>query len=90
MIDKEKFKAFCDEIESYTKNIMDFKGQFKPAHRDPNVDGLYLTIRCGLGGIYQMLNEFKDGHWQTRVADDSRTIAYSREIITLKNNYKDI
>ena len=39
-------------------------------------NGVYLTIRAGLGGIYSMLDEWKDGHWGTRVLDNSYTIAY--------------
>ena len=78
------------EIKSYDKRILDFDRDnpaldFRPAHYPPKENGLYLTIRCGLSGIYQTLNEWKDGHWMNQVLDGSETIAYSREKIVLKN-----
>ena len=84
----EKLKAFSDEVNSYNKSLVDFHGDFKPANKNPDKDGYYITIRCGLGGIYQILDEFKDGNWQTGILDDSRVIAYSRNTIELKNNLK--
>ena len=84
----KKLKAFSDEINSYHKPLVDFHGDFKPANRNPDKDGYYITIRCGLGGIYQILDEFKDGNWQTGILDDSRVIAYSRNIVELKNDLK--
>lgn len=40
-------------------------------------DGIYLTIRAGLGGhIYTMENEMKDGKWLYQVTDGSYTIFY--------------
>lgn len=76
------------KIKSYEKDIMFFDRNtpgldFKPAHYPPTEDGLYVTIRCGLPGIYQRLNEWKDGKWQMEILDGSRTIAYSRTTITL-------
>jgi len=64
------------------KNILKFDNDWKPATYNPNKEGFYMTIRCGLGGIYTMLNEWKDNSWQTKVTDDSTTIAYSKEQIT--------
>lgn len=80
----EKLKAFSEEVDSYHKPLVDFHGEFKPANRNPEKDGYYITIRCGLGGIYQILDEFKDGNWQTGILDDSRVIAYSRDLVELK------
>ena len=41
-----------------------------------------MTIRCGLGGLYTNLNEWKNGNWCMFAADDSDVIAYSKEQIT--------
>ena len=41
-----------------------------------------MTIRCGLGGIYTCLDEFKNNNWQVGVLDDSSVIAYSKEQVT--------
>ena len=64
------------------KNILKFNGEnenFIPAKRDPGEEGYYMTIKCGLGGLYYCLNEFKEGKWQVLSADDSYVIAYSRD-----------
>lgn len=37
---------------------------------------MYLTIRCGLNGIYSCLNEWKEGRWCVDCLDYSTTIAY--------------
>jgi hypothetical protein len=42
-----------------------------------------VTIRCGLSGIYQVLNQWKDGAWQMQILDASDTIAYSKEKVEL-------
>ena len=77
------------EMKSYEKKIMRFKRDdgidFIPANNtNPSKPGTYVTLRCGLGGIYQMLNEWKGSEWSTKVADASFTIAYSREPVVLK------
>lgn len=64
------------------ENIYEFHGEYKPSNNPPKEDGAYMTIRCGLGGIYTMLDEWKDGKWQVGVTDASRVIAYSRERIS--------
>jgi hypothetical protein len=46
-------------------------------------EGYYVTIRCGLSGIYQVLNQWKDGKWQMQILDASDTIAYSKEKVEL-------
>ena len=83
-------KALSEELELYEKKIFEFdheNNDFKPYKlgRSFPDDGFYLTIRCGLSGIYTMVNEFKNGKWQIGVLDNSDTIAYSRNKITIKN-----
>ena len=63
------------------KEILKFHDDYKPANYQPEKEGYYMTIRCGLSGIYTCLNEWKDGKWQVEVLDASKTIAYSREQI---------
>lgn len=63
------------------EHIFDFNGEWKPANHSPNKEGFYITIRCGLSGIYTILNEWKNNDWQINVLDASTTIAYSRELI---------
>lgn len=64
------------------EHIFNFNDLYKPAHHPPKENGYYMTIRCGLGGIYTHLNEWKDNNWQIGITDDSTVIAYSREKIT--------
>ena len=85
---EEKFKPLMDELNSYKKDIMNFNDSefdFVPANYNPKKEGYYVTIRCGLSGIYQMLNEWKNNQWMINLTDGSYTIAYSRNIIKLKN-----
>jgi hypothetical protein len=63
------------------KDILKFHDDYKPSNFPPSKEGFYMTIRCGLGGIYTCLNEWKDDRWQVEVADASHTIAYSKEQI---------
>lgn len=77
------------EMESYEKKIMRFKRDdgidFIPANNtNPSKPGTYVTLRCGLRGIYQMLNEWNGSEWITKVADAGFIIAYSREPVVLK------
>ena len=74
-------------METFEKKIVIFDSMtddefykgFKPYKQNLNLsDGLYVTIRCGLGGIYTTLNEIKDGRWAVEAADDSATIAYRK------------
>ena len=53
-------------------------------------DGLYITVRCGLSGIYTMLNDIKDGKWVTGVLDGSTTIAFATLTKTEKEEYNNI
>ena len=68
-------------IDSYEKEIFHFDpGDFLPYRPGTTKlnKGIYLTIRCGLSGIYMMANQWNEelGDWDIRVLDDSRTIAY--------------
>ena len=74
------------KIKSYDKQIFEFnpeENNFKPAHYPPQEEGMYITIRCGLPGIYQTLDQYKDGKWQLGVLDGSKVIAYSKNKIEL-------
>lgn len=74
------------KIKSYDKRILDFdrkENNFKPAHYPIKEEGLYVTIRCGLSGIYQTLDRYENGSWQLRILDGSRIIAYSRDKVEL-------
>ncbi len=54
----ERLKKFKEKIDSYKKDIFDFSGQFYLTKNHlPEKEGFYITIRCGLGGIYQCLNQ---------------------------------
>ena len=66
-------------IKLETEHIFDFHGEWKLAKYPPKEDGYYITVKCGLGGIYTSLNEYKNGKWMTLTTDDSDVIAYSRE-----------
>lgn len=68
-------------MEIMEEYILNFNNDYKPANHLPKEDGFYMTIRCGLGGIYYELDEWKDGNWQVRILDASYVIAYSRETI---------
>lgn len=64
------------------KHIFDFNDNYKLAKCPPKKDGYYITIKCGLGGIYTCLNEWTQGKWMVLSTDDSDVIAYSREQIS--------
>lgn len=69
-------------MEIREDRILDFDNDYKPSNYPPKVDGYYMTIRCGLGGIYYRLDEYKEGRWQLGILDGSYVIAYSRETIS--------
>ena len=69
-------------MEIREDKILNFDNDFKPANHTPKVDGYYMTIRCGLGGIYYNLDQWKDGKWQVGILDGSYVIAYSKETIS--------
>ena len=60
-------------------SILDFNGDFKPNNVPPKEEGYYMTIRCGLSGIYYHLDEYKNNNWLVRILDASKVIAYSKE-----------
>lgn len=62
-------------------NIFNFNGEYELAKYPPKKDGYYMTIRCGLGGIYTNLDKFENGNWLVRILDASAVIAYSKEEI---------
>lgn len=64
------------------KHIFDFNDEWKLAKYSPTLEGYYMTIRCGLSGIYTCLDEWKDSRWQVGVLDDSDVIAYTKEQVT--------
>ena len=72
--------AIINKLE--TKHIFDFNGNYKLAKCLPKEDGYYITIKCGLGGIYTSLNEWKNGEWKVLTTDDSDVIAYSKEQVS--------
>ena len=85
----DKLVALYEEMESYHKVIMEFYDtNFIPAIHKPTEKGFYITLRCGYGGIYQMINEWNGEKWMTDSLDDSYTIAYSKNKIVLKNLLK--
>ena len=70
-------------MEITHERIFDFKNhEYIPAHHDPKEPGYYMTIRCGLSGIYTHLDEWKDNKWQVGILDDSKVIAWTQEQIT--------
>ena len=87
-IERIKNSDIYKKIKSYEKRILDFDNDFAPAVtssgvRNPAEEGVYITIRCGLSGIYQCLNTWKDGKWQMQVLDASTTIAFSKQPLDL-------
>ena len=78
----KKIKSLRKDFVTFDRNSEEFN--FKPAHHiNPKEEGFYVTIRCGLSGIYQMLNEWKNGKWQVEVLDDSTTIAFNPNKVEL-------
>lgn len=63
-------------IDFHSDPMLDRMTPVRPNKEIPN--GIYFTIRCGLGGIYTDLNEMKDGDWLMRALDGSYTIAYRK------------
>lgn len=52
---------------------------FNPNHKNDNIEpGIYLTLRCGYGGIYQIENcwDAKTKDWTMKSTDGSYTIMY--------------
>lgn len=52
---------------------------FKPWRDGKDLDdGDYLTMRCGLTGVYTCVNTLKSGKWLAECLDASITIAYRK------------
>lgn len=78
----EKVKQIHQELYKFDKDGGIMRA-FKPMTYPPKEDGAYLTIRCGLGGIYTHIDEWKNGKWHLGVLDASTVVAYSRDTIDL-------
>jgi len=63
------------------EHIFNFNREYKLAKYPPKEDGYYMTIRCGLNGIYTHFDEWKNNMWQLGVLDNSSVIAYSNKQI---------
>lgn len=81
----KKLKIISSTIRDYESRIMDFdrntmSEDYAPCTDSigPKEEGMYLTIRCGLTGIYTKVDQWKNGHWQLRILDGSRIVAYNR------------
>lgn len=78
----DKLEKYVEWMHTFEKKVADFHDSdfydgFKPYRDGKDVpDGTYLTIRCGLGGIYTVINFFKDGQWMAEALDNSTTVAY--------------
>ena len=80
--DEDELDFDFDKDPLDDKTIYKFNGKYMLVKYPPKEDGWYMTIRCGLSGIYTCLNEWKDNKWQVEAADASDTIAYSKERIS--------
>lgn len=83
MTREEFYEKNIDEIyeimeKARTKIFDRHKSDWKYYKKGIKVDEnlVYVTINAGLGGIYTMINTFKNGDWETKVLDDSITIYY--------------
>lgn len=78
-------------MQSFEKSIVDFDKEgwlcTKIKSNKPTQPGCYLTMRYGYGGIYTILDEWKeiDGEfqWSVRILDGSQIIAYKPEPIEI-------
>ena len=71
------FREFAKEQE---RDILKFdRTHWETAMRNPSQTGLYLTMRCGLSGIYTVIDKFDadKGQWCLNVLDSSKVIAYN-------------
>lgn len=87
----DKFAAFYEFSRSWERKFLDLRsleGTWKMFKESkgwrPEKNGIYKTIRAGLGGIYSVLNEWKDNKWQAEAADASYTIYFDPEPIDMK------
>ncbi len=82
--DEDELDFNFDEDPLDDKTIYKFNGKYKLAKYPPKKEGYYMTIRCGMSGIYTCVNIWKDNKWQIEAADASDTIAYSKKLISKK------
>lgn len=77
--------AHYNYLKKFEKGILVQSGEenkwrlFNPNHKNNNLkDGVYLTLRCGYGGIYQTYNIWNTAKqkWEIESADGSYTIMY--------------
>lgn len=61
-----------------THEIVNFS-QERMVRDNPKENGIYMTIRMGITGIYRMLNIWENGRWKLEFHDDSTTIVRSEE-----------
>lgn len=85
---RKRFNELCDGhgfdwcfdlLKRYRFDLFDTKSEgytFYNKRQNIDEDKVYLTIRAGLGGIYTMINTYKNGDWETQVLDGSKTIYY--------------
>lgn len=59
------------------KLFIDFK-PFREGRTELEEGAMYVTIRCGLSGIYSCLNQWMGGRWGAECLDGSTTIAYRK------------
>jgi hypothetical protein len=89
--DYTELKKYSDWMKTFEHTIVDFhKTWFSKVDGDfyknfkPFREGeteleekmMYVTIRCGFGGIYTCLNQWMGGRWDAECLDGSTTIAY--------------
>ena len=77
----DTFEKRIVEFHDYNVNAIDksFFDGFKPYRDNTKLeDGTYVTMRCGLTGVYTVINEMKDNHWMAECLDGSTTIAYRK------------
>lgn len=80
--DEDELDFDIDKNPIQEKTIFSFNSEYKLAKHPPKEDGYYMTVRCGLGGIYTKVDKYRDGEWLTKIMDDSDVIAYSKERIS--------
>lgn len=82
---------FVSWMRSFEKSIVDFDKEgwlcTKIKSNKPTKPGCYLTMRYGYGGIYTVLDEWKEINgelqWSVRILDGSQIIAYKPELIEI-------
>lgn len=68
---KTKLEKMVKKMESYESDILKFDKNNDFVLREPIQEGYYVTIRVGHGGIYTVVNYWKNGNWLGCIADAS-------------------